>query len=408
MQKLIFCLLIITTAACRNSSDNQPKDLRLIDVEGGVGKGRVVKLSEIAESIEYIPLETNSEAVVGKIFADRIYYENERIYLMLQNMSIIIFDRDGQYLNKISKHGRGPQEYDAAFKVDIDLKTGNISVLASNKIIEYSLDGDFKKVVNYKDNDFLSKHYITGFIKSDLNYFLCSSINDRSQHSGFLIDSTARLLLSVEYPQEDYEKVTTYSALLSIMKPMIFRHKNAVRIKNGLNKYILTINEDNSIDTAYIFNFGKYAPDPLKGDHFRVYAPFIYSQFWIFESDQYLFMTFHTGSLSDKIAKMFKKGGLKGEYDYDFECSVFNKKTGEFQFILQPEINQLGFVEDFEGGPAVWPKYVSSDGYLITYMYAHEFKAHAETHKVSEKYKSIADNLKDTDNPVIIRVKLKN
>jgi len=397
MKKLIF-ILIIAITACRNSSDNQPKDLRIIDVEGGVGKGRLVKLSEIAESIEYIPLETNSEAVVGKIFFDRIFYEKGFFYLMEQNRTIIIHDNDGKYFNKINKLGRGPQEYDAAFTVDIDLKTGNISVLASNKIIEYSLDGDFKKVMNYKDNGFLSKHYITRFIKSDLKYFLLSTINDRSQHSGFLIDSTARLLLSVEYPGEDYEKVTTYSALLSIMKPMIFRHKNAVRIKNGLNKYILTINEDNSIDTAYIINFGKYAPDPLKRDHFRVYAPFIYSQFWIFESDQYLFMTFHTGSLSDKIAKMFKKGGLKGEYDYDFECSVFNKKTGEFQFILQPEINQLGFVED----------YVSSDGFMISYMYAHEFKAHAETHEVSEKFKSIADNLKDTDNPVIVKVKLKN
>ena len=407
MKKLIL-IFIIAITSCQNNSGNQPKDLRLIDVEGGVGKSRLVKLSEIAESIEYIPLETNSEAVVGKIFFDRIFYEKGFFYLMEQNRTIIIHDNDGKYFNKINKLGRGPQEYDAAFTVDIDLKTGNISVLASNKIIEYSLDGDFKKVMNYKDNGFLSKHYITRFIKSDLKYFLLSTINDRSQHSGFLIDSTARLLLSVEYPGEDYEKVTTYSALLSIMKPMIFRHKNAVRIKNGLNKYILTINEDNSIDTAYIINFGKYAPDPLKRDHFRVYAPFIYSQFWIFESDQYLFMTFHTGSLSDKIAKMFKKGGLKGEYDYDFECSVFNKKTGEFQFILQPEINQLGFVEDFEEGPAVWPKYVSSDGFMISYMYAHEFKAHAETHEVSEKFKSIADNLKDTDNPVIVKVKLKN
>ena len=407
MKKLIL-IFIIAITSCQNNSGNQPKDLRLIDVEGGVGKSRLVKLSEIAESIEYIPLETNSEAVVGKIFFDRIFYEKGFFYLMEQNRTIIIHDNDGKYFNKINKLGRGPQEYDAAFTVDIDLKTGNISVLASNKIIEYSLDGDFKKVMNYKDNGFLSKHYITRFIKSDLKYFLLSTINDRSQHSGFLIDSTARLLLSVEYPGEDYEKVTTYSALLSIMYPMIFRHKNAVRIKNGLNKYILTINEDNSIDTAYIFNFGKYAPDPLKRDHFRTHAPFIWNKFWNFESDQYLFMTFHTGSLSDKPAKMFRKGGVEGEYDYNFECSVFNKKTGEFQFILQPEINQLGFVEDFEGGPAVWPKYVSSDGYMITYMDAHEFKAHAETHEVSDKFKSIADNLKDTDNPVIVRVKLKN
>lgn len=74
MKKLIFILIIVITA-CRNSSDNQPKDLRLIDVEGGVGKGRLVKLSEIAESIEYIPLETNSESVFGKILYDRIFYE---------------------------------------------------------------------------------------------------------------------------------------------------------------------------------------------------------------------------------------------------------------------------------------------------------------------------------------------
>jgi len=44
---------------------------------------------------------------------------------------------------------------------------------------------------------------------------------------------------------------------------------------------------------------------------------------------------------------------------------------------------------------------------MITYMYAHEFKAHAETHEVSERFKRIADSIKDTDNPVIVRVKLK-
>ncbi|OFY11888.1 MAG: hypothetical protein A2X16_06115 [Bacteroidetes bacterium GWF2_39_10] len=405
MKKLIF-ILIIAITACRNSSDNQPKDLRIIDVEGGVGKGRLVKLSEIAESIEYIPLETNSEAVVGKIFFERIFYEKGFFYLMEQNRSIFIHDNDGKYFNKINKLGRGPHEYDTTFDMDVDIITGNIYVLASNKIIEYSLDGDFKKVVNYKDNGFLSKHYIIGFIKSDLNYFLLSTINDRSQYSGFLIDSSLRLLLSVEYPGEDYEKVTTYSALLSIMDPMIFRHKNAVRIKNGYNKHIISINRDLSIDTVYIFSFGKYTADLLNSSHFLSRSPYIWNRFEIFESDQYLFMIFHVGPLADKPAKMI---GMRGnQYDYQHDCSFFNKRTGEFQFIHQPEINQLGFVEDFEGGPAVWPKYVSSDGYMITYLYAHEFKAHAETHEVSDKFKSIADNLKDTDNPVIVRVKLKN
>ncbi|MDO9680544.1 MAG: 6-bladed beta-propeller [Bacteroidales bacterium] len=132
MTKALLLTLVVLSTACQSNHNTQPKDLRIIDVEGGVGKGRLVKLSEIAESIEYIPLETNSEAVVGKIFADRIFYEKDCFYLMERSISIIIFDRCGQYLNKISKYGRGPQEYDAAFTVDFDLKTGNISVLAYN------------------------------------------------------------------------------------------------------------------------------------------------------------------------------------------------------------------------------------------------------------------------------------
>jgi len=115
-------------------------------------------------------------------------------------------------------------------------------------------------------------------------------------------------------------------------------------------------------------------------------------------------MTYHLGPLSEKPSRVI---GRRGPYDYQHEHSVFDKKTGKFQFIHQPEINQLGFVEDFEGGPAFWPKYVSSDGYLITYMYAREFKTHAETHKVSDKFKKIAQSMNDTDNPVIVRVKLK-
>ena len=88
MKKLII-LFIIAITSCQNNSGNQPKDLRIIDVEGGVGKSRLVKLSEIAESIEYIPLETNTNNLVGKIHNNMIYYENGLFYMMEPNRSII-------------------------------------------------------------------------------------------------------------------------------------------------------------------------------------------------------------------------------------------------------------------------------------------------------------------------------
>lgn len=403
MKKLIF-ILIVAITACRNSSDNQPKDLRIIDVEGGVGKGRLVKLSEIAESIEYIPLETNTNNLVGKIHNNMIYYENGLFYMMEPNRSIIIFNGKGKYFNKINKLGRGPQEYDGVSDIDIDLRTGNLHIMTHNRILEYSVNGDFKGVVNFGNNDYLSKHPLCNFRKAENYFFLLSGVNNKYIHSGFLIDSSVNLIKRVEYPKDDYEKVTNYQSLYSFMFPRIYKFRNEIRLKNGYNKHIISINKDLSIDTVYIFNFGKYTADLLNSSHFLSRSPYIWNRFKIFESDQYLFMFFHVGPLADKPAKMI---GMRGnQYNYQHDCSFFNKKTGDFQFIHQPEINQLGFVEDFEGGPAVWPKYVSSDGYLITYLYAHEFKAHAETHEVSERFKRIADSIKDTDNPVIVRVKL--
>ncbi|MDP3397513.1 MAG: 6-bladed beta-propeller [Bacteroidales bacterium] len=403
MKKLII-LFIIAITSCQNNSGNQPKDLRIIDVEGGVGKGRLVKLSEIAESIEYIPLETNSEAVVGKIFFERIIYEKDCFYFMERSRSIIIYDKSGKYFNRINRYGRGPQEYETAFDMDVDIITGNILIVGMNKIIEYSINGDFIRIVNFRNNTLLNDQFITKVQKIDNKYFLLARISKITKHSGFIIDSASNIIKSIFYPESQYEIYLRNPDL--IMLPTSFMFKDTVRLIKGYNQEILRINKKFEVDTAFILNYGKYTADLNNMNHLLSRAPYIWSRFKIFESDQYLFMFFHVGPLADKPAKMI---GMRGnQYDYQHDCSFFNKRTGEFQFIHQPEINQLGFVEDFEGGPAVWPKYVSSDGYLITYLYAHEFKAHAETHEVSERFKQIAHSLKDTDNPVIVRVKLKN
>ncbi|PKO97475.1 MAG: hypothetical protein CVU12_00385 [Bacteroidetes bacterium HGW-Bacteroidetes-7] len=401
MKKLILILFIAITA-CHNSNDSQSKDLRVIDVENGVGKGRLVKLSEIAESIEYIPLETNSELVLGKIFYDRIFYENGIFYLMERNQSTILFDKKGRYLNKISKPDKEPRIAGMSLDVDVDLNTGNILLMDKQRIYEYSTAGELIKTVSFRDNPLLTNLHLNRFKKIDQNYYLLLHVNQNTMYSLVLLDTATEITSKIMYPQEDYEIFS--GKPLQVAQPNFFKYKESVRLINGYSNCILSIDKDHNIDTAYFLNFGIYRADINNPDQFSFKAPWLWSRFEIYESDTYLFMTYHLGSLSENPAKVI---GRRGPYDYQHECSVFNKKSGEFQFIHQPEINQLGFVEDFEGGPAVWPKYVSSDGYLITYMYARDFKSHAETHKVSNKFKKIAQSMNDTDNPVIVRVKLK-
>ncbi|HCT95079.1 MAG: hypothetical protein A2X19_09955 [Bacteroidetes bacterium GWE2_39_28] len=401
MKRILFLLIVVFTT-CQCSNSEKDKELRVIDVEGGVGKGRLVKLSEIAESIEYIPLETNSELMLGKIFYDRIFYEKGVFYLMERDQSTILFDKKGRYLNKISKPGKGPRDVNMSLDVDVDLKTGNIILMERQKIIEYSTDGELLKTVFFRENPLLAELHLNRFKKIGNNYFLLLHVNEKTRNSIMVMDTTTEIVSKVVYLQEDYEIFS--GKPLQVTQPNFYKYKESVRLINGYSNCILTIDENHNIDTAYYLNFGKYRADINNPDQFTFKAPWLWSRFEIYESDRFLLMTYHLGPLSEKPSRVI---GRRGPYDYQHEHSVFDKKTGKFQFIHQPEINQLGFVEDFEGGPAFWPKYVSSDGYLITYMYAREFKTHAETHKVSDKFKKIAQSMNDTDNPVIVRVKLK-
>ena len=401
MKKLIL-IFFITITACQNSHDSQSKDLRVIDVEGGVGKGRLVKLSEIAESIEYIPLETNSELVLGKIFYDRIFYERGIFYLMERDQSTILFDKQGKYINKISKPDKGPHIAGMSLDVDVDLNTGNILLMDKQRIYEYSTAGELINNVSFRDNPLLTNLHLNRFKKIDQNYYLLLHVNQNTKYSLVLLDTATEITSKIIYPQEDYDILS--GKPLNVIQPNFFKYKESVRLINGYSNCILSIDKNQNIDTAYFLNFGKYRADINNPDQFSFKAPWLWSRFEIYESDSYLFMIYHLGTLSENPAKVI---GRRGPYDYQHECSVFNKKTGNFQFIHQPEIDHLGFAEDFEGGPAVWPKYVSSDGYLITYMYARDFKSYALTHKVSDKYKQMADSLKESDNPVIVRVKLK-
>jgi hypothetical protein len=405
MNRILLSILALITAitvtSCRGG-EQEVADLRVINVEEGVGKGRLMNLSEVAESIEYIPIETNSELKLGKIFYDRIFYENGIFYLMERNQSTILFDKQGRYLNKISKPGRGPRDVAMSLDVDVDLSTGNIVLMEKQRILEYSTSGELVKTLRFRDNPMLANLHLNRFKKIGQNYFLLMIVNQNMKYSLVIQDTVNEIVSKILYPEEDYE--IFWGKPPHVTQPNFFKYKESVRLINGYSNCILSIDKDHNIDTAYFLNFGRFRADITNPKHLSFKEPWLWTRFEIFESDSYLFMKYHLGSLSVNPAKMV---GRRGPYDYLHECSVFDKRSGKFQFIDQPEINYLGFVEDFEGGPPVWPKYVSSDGYLITYMYARDFKSYVLTHKVSDRYKQMADSLNDNDNPVIVRVKLK-
>jgi len=105
-----------------------------------------VLISDLAESINYVPLETTSDALIGSV--DKIEMKDSLWYILDKKSNVIwCYSTEGKYIFKIDKKGQGPGEYIKIFDFDIDDKTGEIIILdrGSRKLFFYDNKGSFVK-----------------------------------------------------------------------------------------------------------------------------------------------------------------------------------------------------------------------------------------------------------------------
>lgn len=104
-----------------------------------------IKASELIADYKYIPLETKSESFMGQLH-NVIFYENYIYVHDIESNMICIFDKDGQYLNKVGVKGDGPGEFTTLLQeMDIDPFAKRMVVYDQglNKMLYFSLKGDY-------------------------------------------------------------------------------------------------------------------------------------------------------------------------------------------------------------------------------------------------------------------------
>ena len=104
----------------------------------------ILDLTPYIDTIKYVKLEFTDESIIGSI--DKLIIYEERIYILdTQTSSLFIFDMEGNYLNKIAKVGQGPGEYIQLDFFDIDRENKNIVLtdLIGYWIMWYDFDGNF-------------------------------------------------------------------------------------------------------------------------------------------------------------------------------------------------------------------------------------------------------------------------
>ena len=104
------------------------------------GNLRNMSISQVINDFELIPLETTDESLIGYI--DKIEFFDDKIYILDSHYAscIFIFSKEGRFLSKLSRKGRGPGEFIYPMSVAIDQR-GAILVLDANlgKLLKYNI-----------------------------------------------------------------------------------------------------------------------------------------------------------------------------------------------------------------------------------------------------------------------------
>ncbi len=164
-----------------------------------------VLYSHLFKSVKLIALETNRNYLIGQI--DEIELYNDTIYILDANIgkAIYVFDKNGGFINKIGRLGKGPGEYFRPKSFTIDKNTKQIKVLDESKLLIFSINGNFQKEIPLSHYD--SPRYLKSV--NGITYFDHQMFRGRT--SSYLlsaIDSTGQIL-NQWLPYKEYNKGLT-------------------------------------------------------------------------------------------------------------------------------------------------------------------------------------------------------
>src|SRR6056300_205469 len=113
-----FVLIWVLFAACQSQPQQGHKSLPVFDLTDP-SHSDILNLSDInIKDIDYIPLETNDASLFGNIH--KLIVSDSCVYIIDYQQTILKFGTDGSFINRISKQGRGPEEYGDSFDFAID------------------------------------------------------------------------------------------------------------------------------------------------------------------------------------------------------------------------------------------------------------------------------------------------
>jgi len=378
--KLLF-VLVLLMITCKS------KDNALFEFDPRNLIESTMKLSEIAEDIRYVPLDNSFP--LGMIH-DNIEFINNSIYLSEKDIGILVFDKNGKLIRKIGCKGRGPGEYLYTFNFTVDEKTETVYVCDNGIIKVYSKNGKFKRSFSLKKyGDFI---YPINFFHSSLFAFFSIQF-ENSDYKWIKVDSSGNMIKS------EKRKTPAFTSNSNIGQGS-YIFQNNIKYWNSFSDTVFSILPELVEKPSFLFSPGEHrfpkSQNIIPIDKLTQYLAVAQ----MFETEHFLLIRY-----------------FYNENKYFLLVEKENRKSS----LIKWEFNgNSGLLNDLDAGPGFVPKkYFKENGleYLAGLVNSIHFKTiissdeFSETRpKYPEKKKELvkfANSLNETDNPVLIIIRLK-
>lgn len=249
--------LLTLLLSCNNNDDN--KSVPTIKIDPSTAS-ESINLSDVVESLEYIPLITSEDNLMGNVM--EVVIKNKYIYASTQGGSynIFVFNKNGEFVAKLDKTGRGPSEYlylDAFFVSDDE---SEIEILSGDKRFIYNnISFEHIKTVEMPDvmaNDFARKDNFYYYAGQQIeNYF----DDDVSNPSLIIADNSANVYIHFD-KIVDSKRGNHYYNLYPNAKSFAENDKKELFISIMYDNTFYKL-EDTTASSYLAVDFGSYGID---------------------------------------------------------------------------------------------------------------------------------------------------
>jgi|WetSurMetagenome_2_1015567.scaffolds.fasta_scaffold12033_5 hypothetical protein len=386
IEKYFLIVAIILIIGCKSPNNGIYEfDPRIID-------GDEFTLSEIADSIIYIPLDNNHP--LDRI--TRIKLTKDKTYLNSRNIGILAFDRQGKLLSRIGSIGRGPGEYRYYLFFCIDEKSGRVYNIADqNEIIQvFSGTGQFIRSFSLKEygTSILSIEFYNSqlFVQCAINY-------PEAKFEWIIYDTLGNVIKKQNRHLPLFS--TNYG---SNENPYMFDNK--VSYYNTWTDTVFSVLPDYTEKPSLIISPGEHREPQSNLSIEQIMQKKHLSILRIFETKRFIVIKYFY--LKYTLALIDKNTHSTFLIDYDYDDSGGNPVSG--------------IENDIDGGSWFLPEsYFTESGreYMVGIQYPYQIKARVaseefknSTPNLPEEKKALeklAHSMKETDNPVLMIVRLK-